>query len=381
MTNSGRDSQSDNQGREFDILLVGATGFTGRLIALELARMGKGLNWAIAGREKEPLEALAAGLKKNAGQVLHLSGGDKPVKEDLIQLAARARVVLSAAGPFHTDFGKTLLEACLAAGSHYLDISSEQSFHTFARSHHARASRQGVVLIPGLGYNSLPADFGGSLLDRQAKKIQKINIYYLNRVRWSPGSLRSLVQEKKPGSFFLEEGRERPAGAGQVIQPVDLGAGNRKWAAAYPMADVIALSASTGSPNITTFVCFDHEWQARVLQYLGEGGLKAVQWPGVRHVLGLFLDFQPDPDEENRSESYFRILAEATGGDQTTRRVFMEGHDPYGLTARAAALGAVAVTRPSFEPRGFLTPSQAFPVDDFLRKMSPFLRLLPPNGE
>lgn len=143
--------------RDFDLVLQGATGFTGRLAAAELAaRAPAGLRWAVAGRDPARLEALAAGLDGCGGYVV-ADGLDETAVD---ALAARARVVLSCAGPF-SRHGTALVAACARHGTHYADLSGELPWiRQLVDRHHAACAERGTVLLPAAGFDSAPTDLG-----------------------------------------------------------------------------------------------------------------------------------------------------------------------------------------------------------------------------
>ena len=144
--------------REFDLVLYGATGFTGRLAARYLGcHAPPGLRWAVAGRHRGRLEALKTGIP-----VIVASADDRHA---LKALAARTSVVLSFAGPF-PRFGEPMVAACVLAGAHYLDIGGEPGWaRTLLDLYDGDARRNQVWLVPAVGFCSTPADLAVDLLD------------------------------------------------------------------------------------------------------------------------------------------------------------------------------------------------------------------------
>ena len=146
--------------REFDLILYGATGFTGRQAAAYLAsRAEPGVRWAIAGRNREKLQALGI-----AAPFL-VAATDRPAELDA--LAARARVVLNMAGPFKR-YGDPIVAACLRAGTHYCDISGETArIRGLIDRHHADAAFKRLRIVNFCGASSVPADLAVHLLDQR----------------------------------------------------------------------------------------------------------------------------------------------------------------------------------------------------------------------
>ena len=108
--------------RDFDVILYGATGFTGRQTADYFARNAPdGLRWAIAGRDPKKLEALAGGLDRAPDGVIVANGLDR---DAVSAMCARGRVLLTTAGPF-SRFGDLVVDACVFHRTDYVDITGE----------------------------------------------------------------------------------------------------------------------------------------------------------------------------------------------------------------------------------------------------------------
>ena len=145
--------------REFDLVIFGATGFTGRQAADYLHhRAPQGLRWAVAGRDADRLASVAAGAP-----VIVADADDQTA---LDALARRTRVVLTTAGPF-MNFGKKLVGACVRAGTHYTDIGGEGPWIRWLIDRHdGEAARRQIRIVPGCGVCSAPPDVAVNLLDR-----------------------------------------------------------------------------------------------------------------------------------------------------------------------------------------------------------------------
>jgi short subunit dehydrogenase-like uncharacterized protein len=151
--------------RDLDLLVLGATGFTGRQVAHRLAAHPEaaGLRWALAGRRPEALAAVRDALgPAHAG--LPLLTVDTLDPASIGPAVARARVVLSTVGPY-ARYGDAVVDACAAHGTHYCDITGETAWvsRVIARHHEACAAR-GTRLVPFCGFDSVPAELGVALL-------------------------------------------------------------------------------------------------------------------------------------------------------------------------------------------------------------------------
>ena len=146
--------------RELDVVLFGATGFTGGLTAAYLAHHGPdGLRWGLAGRNLAKLEQVREALgEAGAGVELIVADSADPVA--LADLAARTQVVLSTVGPY-VGRGEALVGACADAGTDYCDITGEGEFvDRMYVAHHQTAVASGARLVHGCGFDSIPHDLG-----------------------------------------------------------------------------------------------------------------------------------------------------------------------------------------------------------------------------
>ncbi|MCL2725205.1 MAG: saccharopine dehydrogenase NADP-binding domain-containing protein [Polyangiaceae bacterium] len=158
--------------RIYDVILFGATGYTGKLVAEYLARTrSPKLRWAIAGRNREKLEAVRSDLEGIDSRLADLpivvaNGLDRA---SLDVLAARARVVATAAGPF-AKYGNMLPGTCARHGTHYCDLAGEVPFiRASIDASHALAERTGAKIVHACGFDSVPFDLGVFMLALRAR--------------------------------------------------------------------------------------------------------------------------------------------------------------------------------------------------------------------
>jgi short subunit dehydrogenase-like uncharacterized protein len=153
--------------RQYDIVLYGASGFTGRQ-TVEYCRQfaPSGLRWAIAGRDRSKLETV-----NSAGSDVLVA--DAHDDEALDRLAAQTRVVATTAGPFSL-YGTKLVAACVRNRTHYCDITGETPWiRQLIDRHHAQASADGTRIIPCCGFDSIPSDLGAWLMSRHIRDALK----------------------------------------------------------------------------------------------------------------------------------------------------------------------------------------------------------------
>ncbi|MGE0868611.1 MAG: trans-acting enoyl reductase family protein [Kofleriaceae bacterium] len=138
--------------RDFELVVFGATGFTGKLVADYIARSADQPRWAIAGRSRAKLEAL--------GHDVPVLVGDALDPAQMAAIATRSKVVCSAAGPY-AKYGSELVAACVAAGTHYCDLTGEVPWmRRMIDAHHARAGETGARIVHTCGFDSIPSDLG-----------------------------------------------------------------------------------------------------------------------------------------------------------------------------------------------------------------------------
>jgi short subunit dehydrogenase-like uncharacterized protein len=155
--------------RELDIVVFGATGFVGRLVAGYLARSAPdGLRVGLAGRSRDRLAGIRSELGPRAASwpLIEADSGDV---ESLDALAARTRVVATTVGPYRR-LGMPLVVACVAAGTHYADLTGEVAFmRESIDTCHDEAARGGVRIVHACGFDSIPSDLGVLLLHDAAE--------------------------------------------------------------------------------------------------------------------------------------------------------------------------------------------------------------------
>lgn len=148
---------------DLDLVLFGATGFTGKLVAEYLSRTAPAsLRWAVAGRDAGKLAALGLRATSIVADALDATA--------MRALAARTRVVCTTAGPF-ARYGSALVAACADAGTHYCDLTGEVAWmRRMIDAHHARAQATGARIVHSCGFDSIPSDLGTWATQQEATR-------------------------------------------------------------------------------------------------------------------------------------------------------------------------------------------------------------------
>ncbi len=157
------------QNRDYDVVLYGASGFTGKQTVAYFAQHAPNVRWALAGRNREKLAAVKSetGTSANAGDILVADSQDQAA---LDAIAARTRVVLTTAGPFAL-YGTKLVDACVRHQTHYVDITGETVWvRELIDRYHAEAAAEGTRIIPFCGFDSIPSDLGAYLVARHMQQ-------------------------------------------------------------------------------------------------------------------------------------------------------------------------------------------------------------------
>lgn len=156
--------------RQYDVVVWGASGFTGRLVVeylLEHYAPGGKLRWAVAGRNKTKLEQLFSTVEEGAGRPAIIIA-DSHDQNSLDHLANSTRVVLTAVGPY-AKYGSELVEACIRNGTHYCDLCGEvQWMRKMIDLHQVAAENSGARIVMSCGFDSIPSDMGVWFLQQQA---------------------------------------------------------------------------------------------------------------------------------------------------------------------------------------------------------------------
>src|SRR5438270_7260481 len=178
--------------REFDIVVFGATGFTGKLTAEYLANNAPDTTtWALAGRNMQKLEQVRTDLNKD----LPLLKADVTDQGSLNAVAERAKVVITTVGPY-INYGEPLVRACADHGTDYVDLTGEPEFVDLMwLRYHEKAQQTGARIVHSCGFDSIPYDLGALYTVEQLPEQVPIKLEGFVRVggTFSGGTYHSAV--------------------------------------------------------------------------------------------------------------------------------------------------------------------------------------------
>jgi short subunit dehydrogenase-like uncharacterized protein len=352
--------------RDGPVVLYGATGYTGRLVAAELAR--RGLDAVLAGRDAARLAALRADLRV-----------DWPLRaapvDDLVALRAAvagAGVVLSCAGPF-TRLGAPLIDAALAAGAHHLDTTGEQRYVRQVFDHlDAPARADGAAVVPAAGFDVLPGDLLAAVVARGRGPLRELRLTYdrpgLGVTR---GTLRSAVATLAERDVVHEHGVRRPGAALPEREtfafPAPVG---RRAVIRHPGAEQITVPRHVDTQRVVeriTTASLVPGVPAVALPPAAAGAAALVRIPLAGRALEAAIERLPEgPGEGARRAARFTIACEAEALDGSVSTGVLRGHDVLGLTAVIAVEAAVRLAAGEAPRPGVLAPAQAFAPAGFL---------------
>lgn len=391
-------SSLNSNSRQYDLVVCGATGFTGRLVIEYLNRnhpQGGMLRWAASGRDPGKLQQVLSEVAGTA-HAIPVIVADNNDSSSLKSLAASTRVVLTTVGPY-AKFGTPLVEACVEAGTHYCDLSGEpQWMRRMIDGYQDAAAASGARIVHSCGFDSIPSDFGVWFLQRESQKV------YGQPCR----KIRMLVRAMKGGASggtiasltaAMDEARKDRNIARILVDPYALNPpGERSgpdrrdqtgvlydeqagtWTAPFIMAGINTKivrrsNALTGYPWGRDFQYSEAVmtgpgvtgWSKAAMM---TGGLGAFMFANAHQLSRKFVvnRLVPKPGEgpthTERENGFFRLIFFGTLADGKLVRASVTGdRDPgYGSTSKMLSESAICQALDALPVRGgFWTPVSA----------------------
>jgi short subunit dehydrogenase-like uncharacterized protein len=367
---------------EFDIIIYGATGFTGRLVAEHLAAryaMNGEVRLAMAGRSPQKLAAVRDEIGAPADTPLVVADADVP--DSLKAMVERTKVVLTTVGPYQL-YGSNLVAACAAAGTDYLDLCGEPAWmRQMIDAHEARARASGARILFSCGVDSIPSELGVFFLQETARVQLGAPVARVKgRVRrfqgkFSGGTMATLratltaaAEDPEVNALLMEpfaltpgfKGPEQPSGAAPEHDPdID------SWVAPFVMAPI-----NTRNVHRSNFLMGHPYGQDFVYDEMivtgpgaeGEAAAEAI----AAGLEGLGDEGGPRPGEgpskEERESGSYDVLFVGWAADGRQVRVAVGGDkDPgYGSTSKMIGEAAICLVKEAPEvPGGVWTPGAA----------------------
>jgi short subunit dehydrogenase-like uncharacterized protein len=371
--------------REFDIIVYGATGYTGRLVAEYLVTRPEAPKWAMAGRSLAKLEEVRDLVGAPADTPLIVADAADPASLDA--MCKRTKVVLTTVGPYQL-YGNELVAACVANGTDYTDLCGEPAWmRTQIDAHDAAAKLTGARICFSAGFDSIPFDLGVFALQ------QHCTDHYGSPAPRVKGRVRAMEGKFSGGTAAslkatMAAAAKDPAVIGYLVNPFSLAGGFEgppqppanqpeydeslgSWATNFIMApintkNVHRTNALLGHPYGTDFV-----YDEMMLTGPGDAGQQAAEFVAKTPMIGTPNDPKPGegPTKEERDNGFYDVLfvAEYPGGK--TAKLSVKGdRDPgYGSTSKMIAETAIALAK--FDGEGGVTTPAAALGGKLIRRL------------
>ena len=363
--------------REFDIIIYGASGYTGRLVAeyLQAEYAGSGLKWAMAGRNAEKLQTVAGEMKIGGDVAIITANSDDP--DSLAALAARAKAIITTVGPYQL-YGEPLVKACAKTGTDYVDLCGEPAWmKDMIDRYDAAAKKSGARIVLSCGFDSIPFDLGVYYLQQQAiEKHGGACARVRCRVRgmkgtFSGGTAASFMETMKraqkqpeilewlkdPFSLSPEKGAPQPP-IHKPMEEADLGS----WATPFIMASINTKNVHRSNALMDYKYGRDFKYGEMVLTGPGEQGEQLAKGMAKTNTFG---DNPPKPGEgpskEERETGSYDIMFIGDAPDGTRLITSVKGDkDPgYGSTSKMIAEAAITLVKNPKGSGGVMTPAPA----------------------
>ena len=341
--------------REYDLIIYGASGFTGRLAVEYLDEYYSDLNWAIAGRNEDKLVKISNNSKCKPDYFI----ADSKDNENLLKLASKTRVIASLAGPFN-KYSDNLVTQCVEAGTHYLDITGENIWvRDLIDKHHEAAEKKQIKIIPSCGYDSIPSDMGCFYLQRSLNQdLKRIDGYHRGNGGVSGGtiesafSMRNYKSKYSMGHPFLLNSKEYIK-----TQKISENKDNFKikyiddiklWSAPFVMAiantRVVRRSSEIQDKNQASYGSeFKYQEYMMLKKYssafLVTAGLAVFGLMLISPISGLFRKLFTKagngPDKKTRENGWFEsiFIGKNKNNEKYKLRMFCKGDPGYKSTA------------------------------------------------
>ncbi len=367
--------------KPFDLVVHGATGFTGRLVVeylLQRYPAGSGLRWAMGGRNAEKLAAVRDEVGASADTPLVVTDTSNPAS--LQALMDQTRLVLTTVGPYQL-YGNELVAACAAAGVDYVDLCGEPAWmRHMIDAHEATAQASGARIVFSCGFDSIPFDLGVFLLQNEMKaRFGHPASRVRGRVRkmkgtFSGGTAASLkatmAAAADPGvldllrnPFSLTPGFEGPRQPSGAKPMVDEALGDGVWVAPFVMAAINTRNVHRSNFLLQHAYGQDFVYDEMLITGPGEKGEAIANAVAGDKSLGSDTGPKPGegPSREERENGFYDVLFLGQDAAGNTLRVGVKGdRDPgYGSTSKMITEAAVCLLENRSTPGGIWTTAPA----------------------
>lgn len=331
------------------ILLYGANGYTGTLIARMASEYG--VNLILAARREESVKPMSTEL---GYRYLVIDLNDSAA---LDQALSEVALVLHVAGPFKYT-AKPMIEACLRMGKHYLDITGEIMVYEMAKKYHEQALAKGIMLMPGVGFDVVPTDCIALHLKNKLPDAVALKLAFAGLGgAYSRGTATTMTEGMGEKSLRRIDGKITPVPLGEHGMWLEL-AGKKIFFMSIPWGDVSTAYHTTGIPNIETYTgASPKTFQLLKYQSLFNWLLRTSFMRNRQ--LKKIKKMPPGPSDDRRAKSKSVVWGEAINGDGVSIQAKIRTPEGYTLTAISSLIIARKVLEGNFKP-GYQTPAGCY---------------------
>lgn len=356
----------------YDVVVYGATGFTGQLVVEYLAKKypaGSGLTWAMAGRSLDKLASVRDAV--GAAADTPLIQADAEQLDTLKTMVESAKVVLTTVGPYQL-YGNELVELCANTGTDYVDLCGEPAWmHTMINKHQSAAEKSGARIVFSCGFDSIPFDLGVYFLQQHAKqKFGHTFSKVKGRVRGMKGtfsggtaySLKATMAAAKKDPAVMQvllnpfsltpgfTGAEQPMGDKPVFEKEF-----NSWSAPFIMAAINTRNIHRS--NMLLNHAYGEDFVYDEMMFTGPGDQGEATAKAVASDKSLASDKGPKPGEgpskDEREAGFFDVIFHAQDKDESVTVSVKGTMDPgYGSTSKMIAESAVSLVLDDLPTQG-----------------------------
>jgi short subunit dehydrogenase-like uncharacterized protein len=338
-------------------LLYGANGYTGELIARYAVSYN--LRPILAGRREDALKPLAEKLNLTYKVI------DLDDTTALNAALSQVKLVVHAAGPFQFT-AKQMIDACLSAGVHYIDINGDIAVFEMLKRYDEAAKKAGIMVMPGVGFDVVPTDCLALLLKKMQPDAVSLQLAFASLGGGlSHGTATTMATKLGEGGAARKNGKIVKVPLGQKGMYVDFFAGNGKrkklFVMSIPWGDISTAHFTTGIPNIETYTGIAPKmYRMLKLQALFNWLLRTNF---MRNYIKKKINSKPaGPSDEQREKAIGFVWGQAVNADGDKVVAGLSGPEGYTLTLHSTLLIAKKILDGNFKP-GYQTPAAVYGED------------------
>jgi short subunit dehydrogenase-like uncharacterized protein len=342
--------------KDIDIIIYGATGFTGQLCVKYFQSLNTEVKWAMAGRNHEKLQQVA----QDHSVAVEILIADSDDEVALNILTSRAKVILSTTGPFHR-YGSKLVASCVKNSAHYVDITGENFWvKGLIAKHHEEASAKGIRIIPSCGFDSIPSDLGTFYSAKKINKpIKRIESFHSFQGGASGGTLETMFAMGdldlgddlldpyllNPEGSYTQEQKDQSADRVGIAKKNEINA----WSGPFIMAAantrvvrrteaLLALRQESYGSNFTyQEYAFHKNWFSAFKSLMVTGISVLVLMSPLKRAVKPFLPKPGEgPSEAVQENGWFdcKYIAETEDGEKSVFHMHGKGDPGYKVTSK-----------------------------------------------